>query len=165
MNNLEGVVLGGRVRLTSKAYEVKGEENIWLNEARRLDNGQIMHVYLFHPSLDSEAVDEKIYSLEVKKKQKAYYSAAEEVNNHIFSYAIFEAPATLVSDKPIIKPKGSTPVVQHQSVPKPKPEGVKIPVWLFVVVVIFALILVCILVSILGEPIIRQAIQTPTPLP
>ncbi len=124
-----------------------------------------MHVSLFHPSLDSESVDEKIYSLEVKNKQKAYYSAAEEVNNHIISYTIFETPTTSVPEKPVIKPEESTPVVQHQSIPNPKPEGAKIPVWIFVVVVVFALILLLILAAILGEPIIREIIQTPTPMP
>lgn len=158
MNNLENINLGERVRLTSKGYWANEKQQVWINEGVRLDNDQPVIVHLFHPKLDDQTIEKAIRSTEAKVGVIKLYSGAQKINDKTIPYAIFE-----VSPKPIrkddIKPKEITPTKPEHG----KPEGTKIPVWLFVTVLVFALLLLCILTAIIGIPIIQTITQTPTP--
>jgi len=161
MDNFDGVELGGRVRLTSKGYVLDDDKQIWVNEGRRLDNGHIVNVYLFNPSLEDKVVEKKIQQIESQQKQSALHVSAQKINKTIFSYAVFETPKS-VSEKPANKPERKNTITQSQTPPKPKREGAKVPAWLFasaIGVMVFA----CIVAGLLGVPTIMAALQPPTP--
>jgi hypothetical protein len=155
MENLENINLGGRFRLTSEGYYLDEKRQVWINDGFRIDNNQPVKAYLFNPLLNNEIIEDIVRTIESDKKNIKLDSAAQKINEKIIPYAVFE-----LSQRPQKDFVHEIPIKQPNV---PTPEGKKIPVWIFIVVVVFALFLLCILTAILGEPIIQQFIQTPTP--
>jgi hypothetical protein len=155
MNNLENVELEGRVRLSPKGYWSNDQKQIWINEARRLDDGRPVVAYLFHPKSNDQAIESAIQSIEKNKNLHKIFSGAQNIGNQVVPYAIFEAKP---ADKPDIN-KIEKPPIDKQG----KKKGVVIPRWVMIVGIVTTIILGCSLIGVLGIPIIRDILQPPTP--
>jgi hypothetical protein len=154
MKNLENINLGERFRLSPKGYWSDNKKQVWINEGRRLDNDKPVVVYLFHPQLNDQSVEQTVAAVEKNKMLTKIYEGAQKINNQTIPYAAFEnTPQTdiKIDERKDLKEKTG------------KSGGTGIPVWLFVLVLAIAILLLVILAIAVGIPIIQGLIQTPTP--
>jgi len=158
MKNLNNLVLGGYYQLSAEGYWFTPSRLIWVNNGKKIDDDRALKIYLFNPNMEPDAINSKVDQISQDETEyKLIDTGAHNFDNSIVFYAIFaQVRAQLQPNKQEFVQSKKAPKVQQE------PDGPKRRTWPIITGIMVVGVIVCLSSTVVGMPIIRKILATPT---